>query len=209
MPKRRKPFLGTAKDVFGKTWLIFERRKTPSGWNVQLGREVDKSYGSRGICPTRKLVDFLKKHPDLKFEAEMLPISKFPLMKLRKRLDINAYNNKQWWEQHKIELMQLTRAHFSEKYGYSIGAVARWRRILRKNMPQAEYARLVEERKQDGEVEIWWQKRKKDLMSLPVKVFAQKYGVSEYVTGEHWRAMRKGMTYREFRLKERRYPKEK
>jgi hypothetical protein len=202
------------EDVFGKKWKIYNRRKTPSGFDVQLGKEVIRRHGQKAICPTRELVDFLRKYPDSKFEEKMLPISKSSLLKLRNKLGIASYHyhyhnhDKQWWEQHKIEVIQLSSSHFCEKYGCSIGIVAKWRSALRKNMSQAEYACLVKGREPD-KIESWWQARKEELTNLPLKVFAQKYGVSEDVSKKHWKAMQEGMTYREYRLNKRRAHKAK
>jgi hypothetical protein len=194
-------FLGVVKDVFGKKWIVSERRMTLLGWDVQIGKRDYVYRGAKAVILTKKLAAYLKANIRICDIQNDLPISRSTLKHLRKKLHIK-WSAEVWWKSHKKELNELSLEKFSAKYGVSSAAASHWRDAFRQNISVAEQVRRARGR-EPGRGKKWWKEREKDLMKLSLNEFSKKHKVSVGIACDHRQAVRLGVTFSALRRMKR------
>jgi hypothetical protein len=166
---RKAQIIGKTTDHTGQPWDVREQRPTPHSFLLALGWPEGEPRGRGGtggprIILTPELVAYLQ---TTRVRDVDLPVSGTAIKRLRRELGLHwRFENARWWVEHKGDLKKLTAREFAHKYsvGVSAAAVQRIKRVGARLHPAG-----------------WWREPEvtHDLLELPTREAAEKYGISE------------------------------
>lgn len=131
---RKRKILCEIEDHAGDRWAVTESRPTFLGWSIHLGRpaaEVEGGgRGGKAVIFTRELADYLEANRTTNIEVlqKTLGIGKQAILRFRKTLGINRYDDaRAWWVERIDDLRSLTIEAFAAKHDRKVSIVERWR----------------------------------------------------------------------------------
>lgn len=193
---KRKPIV---KDMWGDEWSLFERRKTPYGFSLLLGRPyppppIQGGAGGTAVIVTEELARHLQENARRPY-ALPLPVGRDVVRRVRKLigLDHRSWDDDRiaWWIERLDDLASMAVPDFVEKYKDE--AWTRSGSLSEGRVWQMRIALLGRRRRPIG----WWKTNRVEKLiksDLPANTVADRLKVPPMVVrGLRWRLRQDSM----------------